>query len=157
MESYIVQELFHIHRCTILYSHWHTEHKWKSIVSFRTKIENDQYTLKESFMHILSLIASLRFILFAIKVCRWYARKTSYCYWVGRENQRYITSTYLRSKSTLNNINLCIINFKGRKQKIKATATFTAEWTLQNKSLIVYYTSITKSTLIDGLHYLYTI
>ena len=35
--------------------------------------------------------------------------------------------------------------------------TFTVEWTLQNKSLVVCCTSITKSTLIDGLHYLYTI
>ena len=106
------------------------------------------------YTHSSSLIA-FGLYLFTIKVCRWYARKTSYC--LGRENQRYITATYLRSKSTLNNINLCIIKFKGRKQKIKATATFTAEWTLQNKSLVVYYTSITKSTLIDGLHYLYTI
>ena len=95
--------------------------------------------------------------LFTIKVCGWYARKTSYYYWAGRENQRYITITKLRRKSTLNNINLCIINFKGRKQKIKGMTTFTVEWTLQNKSLFVCCTSITKSTLIDGLHYLYTI
>ena len=49
----------------------------------------------------------------------------------------------------------CIITcseFKGRKQKIKA-ATFTAEWAPQNKILYID----TQSSLIDGLHYLYTI
>ena len=49
----------------------------------------------------------------------------------------------------------CIITcseFKGRKQKIKA-ATFTVEWAPQNKILYID----TQSSLIDGLHYLYTI
>ena len=116
------------------------------------------------YTHSSSLIVLSSVLLFTIKVCRWYAKENKLILLgQGEKIKRYITLQRVLEeyKSTLYNILTCVLLSLswGRKQKIKATATtFTAEWTLQNKSLlIVYYTSITKSTLIDGLHYLYTI
>ena len=95
-----------------------------------------------------SLIAFVGSFLFTIKVCRLYARKTSYYYW-GEEIKVYHYNILEEEEDC------CIITcseFKGRKQKIKA-ATFTDEWAPQNKILYID----TQSSLIDGLHYLYTI
>ena len=113
-------------------------------------------------MHILLFLRTQALVwfifLFTIKVCRWYAGKTSYHYYYFiREKEKTkgisLQEKQLRRKSIP--LNKPVSSLRGRKQRWKET-TFTAEWAfLPNKlvsstSFVLYFD--TKSTLIDGLH-----